>query len=90
MDGDAQEVDYESDVTTWQDDCDVVIDEKSDTDEGNLSRSLQIFIFLQKNSSILKHAKLAVIISTFNCCNKELFSYVMSGIKSILLLLPKM
>ncbi len=40
---DAQEVDYESDVTTWQDDCDVVIDEKSDTDEGNLSRSLQLY-----------------------------------------------
>jgi hypothetical protein len=39
---DAQEVDYESDVTTWQDDCDVVIDEKSDTDEANLSRSFQL------------------------------------------------
>jgi hypothetical protein len=43
MDDDAQEVDYESDVTTWQDDCDVVIDEKSDTDEANLSRSFQLY-----------------------------------------------
>jgi hypothetical protein len=41
---DAQEVDYESDVTTWQDDCDVVIDEKSDTDEANLSRFFQLTI----------------------------------------------
>jgi hypothetical protein len=46
INGDAQEVDYESDVTTWQDDCDVVIDEKSDTDEANLSRSFQLTIIL--------------------------------------------
>jgi hypothetical protein len=31
-------VDYESDATTWQDDCDVLVDEKSDTDETNPAR----------------------------------------------------
>jgi hypothetical protein len=31
-------VDYESDATTWQDDCDVLVDEKSDTDEANPAR----------------------------------------------------
>jgi hypothetical protein len=68
MDDDAQEVDYESDVTTWQDDCDVVIDEKSDTDEANLSRSFQLsnlfYRFFTKNSGILKQAELALNIST--------------------------
>jgi hypothetical protein len=86
MNDDAQEVDYESDVTTWQDDCDVVIDEKSDTDEGNLSRSFQLTIInrLLTKNAMFKHAKPALNISTFTCFNKELFSYVMISIKSIL------
>ena len=41
-----QEVGYESDVTVYQDDhesdYDIVIDEKSDTDDSNLARYLDI------------------------------------------------
>ena len=41
-----QEVGYESDVTVYQDDhesdYDIVIDEKSDTDDSNLARYIDI------------------------------------------------